>query len=443
MRETRRWILTAAALLLGLALPAAAQYVVESNQIYHLWSPSVAYDYYSDWMVAGYTDNDTPGNSVCWYANSCTANVTSRRLNGSGSVQGEQVIAHTDYEAQKDPAIAFNPDRSEYLVVYYDNTRGDSTLTSCGYGGVNNNSDIYGYRLNVYGQKISGRIDISGSGYYSWHNVRPKVAYNRTSRRYMVVWQTAPVNDVCNTGIPNAPWRVRGRMLDEYGNPATGVFGVSNVQDTHESPDVAAHSSNDRFMVVWQDRRYGSSPYIFGQLLNSNGQILFPSWDLIVGATSNNDRFPAVIHNPHDDQWLATWYAATGSYDQDREGPIMAQRLRGYDGYWIGGHFQIWGGNGGHPKVVYCTATQRYWVAFQGSGNAYVSTFNRSLGGLSVWTLASNAKAPSLPDACHPSSGKVPVVWEQNNYSPYYDLSYSPPWQGLPQTQDIYGTFLY
>jgi hypothetical protein len=421
--HARACAILAAAIGLSAATAGAQPFVID-NTAPPQWSPVGAYDGINNRYLIGYTDNDGPQTSWCTPATSCTANVTTRLLNGSGGFLGETVIAATPYEAEKEPAIAFNPILRNHLVAYYDNTR-SNVRSGCSIA----NGQFFNWsaiRTKVVGGSggASGGATISDPGLYYWHNVRPRVAYNANARVYLVVWQAATRESVCTNGIAGADWKVRARFVAENGAPIGPIFQPPYVTHVQGTPDVASHYFNDRFMVVWQDGRLGKGR-IFAQmirLVNGAPARVF-GYDLIVGASAYQDRFPRVVYNPTNNEWVATWYGARGTFTQDLSGQVWAQRLRGSDGYWMTpSHTPIYTPtNGGHPDVIYCTALQRFWFSWQlDGGHVRLSAFNRNLGRLADYTISTSGKSPAFaegyrlaspPDACKPD-GTTLVLWE-------------------------------
>lgn len=414
----------AAGWLLG-APSAGAQLAIDTTPQLQ-WSPTAAYDVTNNRYLVGYTDNDGPQTSWCTPATSCTANVTTRLLSSTGGVLGEQLIATTAYEAEKDPAIAYNPIAHNYLVTYYDNTRSNVT-SGCNIanGQFFNWSAIRTKIVNGASGAVGGGLIISDPDLYNWHNVRPRVAYNAIARVYLVVWQAATRESVCTSGIGGADWKVRARFVGENGAPVGPIFQPPFVTHVQSTPDVASHYSNDRFMVVWQDGRLGKGR-IFGQmvrLVNGSTPVRVFGYDLIVGASNYQDRWPRVVYNPTNDEWVATWYGARGGFTEDLSGQVWAQRMRGSDGYWMTtSNTAIYTStNGGHPDIIYCSSLQKFWLAWQiDGGQVRLSAFNRNLGRLADYTVSSSGKSPAFaegyrggtpPDACR-SDGTTLMVWE-------------------------------
>ena len=109
---------------------------------------------------------------------------------------------------------------------------------------------------------------------------------------------------------------------------------------TESSPDVAADSSGERFLVVWIDqRRYPGDIFstdVFAQLMAADGARIGPNRRLSAspGHPSLGRHHPSVAWNPVSGQWLVVW----GEHDR-----IVGQAVD-LDGSRAGGNFTVGGG---------------------------------------------------------------------------------------------------
>ncbi len=396
------------------ATAATAQHWVKYSNT-HQWTPSVTFNPHLGEWWASYVDHDN-NPSWCKPDNSCSANTKSRAYNAWGTYLRERTLANTLYIPDKDPFLAYNPDKRQFLAVWYDNARGSVWNGSCDL-----RADIKGRILDQWGNAVSGVLNIASD--YHYDQAFPRAAYNPVSKKYMVVWQELNTNHLCAVGfgaLNDGPWRVRGKILNDSGSNYTGNLSLANQDSNQERPDVVAHPSQDKFMVVWQDRRHGTA-HIFGQMFNRYGNKYFPSYELIVGLSSNgskNSRNPKVTYNIHDDHFVAAWTSAESGYNSD--GYVYANRMRGSDAAWIGSPVKVSSGvsnskDNEWADIMYCPATQQFWISWEkasGTRQPRIGRFSRSLSRNWWGTLAGHGKAVSLPDTCR-YDGQIMAVWEE------------------------------
>ncbi len=400
--------------------PASAQHWVENSSL-HQWTPSVAFNPSQNEWWSSYVDHDGV-NPYCTPANSCSANATARAFTSGGGFLRERVLADTLGIPDKDPYLVHNPHKNEFLAVWYDNAQGTVFNGSCDL-----RADIKGRILDRWGNPISGVLDISSNHYYN--QAFPRAAYDKAARAYMVVWQELSTSLLCSQGfgaLTSGPWRIRGRVLYDNGANKTGTLLISNQDSNQERPDIVAHNTQDKFMVVWQDRRHGTA-HIMGQMFRSNGSKYFPNYELIVGFSDNgnkNSRNPKVTYNYQDDEFVAVWTSAENGYISD--GYVYANRMRGSDGGWLDWPVKVSDGVSNEDDnewadITYCPATQQYWISWERADSPRkprIGRFSRSLSRNWWTTLSNNGKAVSLPDVCR-YDGQIMAVWEEWNLNPW------------------------
>jgi hypothetical protein len=161
-----------------------------------------------------------------------------RRIStGTAKLGGDFRINRGSVGNQQRPAIAWNGNDTQYLVVWQDGRN---------YGTSEN--DIYGRRADADATRISGDIKMSAE---SHDQLTPDVAFDPGSGRYLVVWKDWRKSATRGTDT-------YGRRIGADGSRASGEFRVSGPGATgHEDdPAVAYGSSLDQFLVVWSDWRW-------------------------------------------------------------------------------------------------------------------------------------------------------------------------------------------
>lgn len=182
------------------------------------------------------------------------------------------------------PSVAYNPDRQEYLVVWYNDRDG--------------NDDIRAQRLDKDGVKIGGPFYIAaGPGDDRRY---PDVAYNSKHKQYLVVWENQK-----SGGYKS----IRARRLSGTGalldSSDIVLSGETNLQ-TPSKPAVAYASTSDRYTVVFAETFHPAlTYYICAQLVTSNGTL--DGTNYLISITSDPTREPDIAYNRHANRHMVVW----------------------------------------------------------------------------------------------------------------------------------------
>ncbi|SEK56549.1 hypothetical protein SAMN05444354_101897 [Stigmatella aurantiaca] len=249
-------------------------------------SPTVSPEIGMDAPVYGPADNaqynpslayDGTNFLVVWYdlRRDSGADIYGTRVNSTGTVLDTAGIPiSTALYYQSAPAVTFNG--TNFLVVWNDDRNGSY--------------DIYGARVSSTGTVLdSNGILISGAS--DWQ-VAPSISHDGTN--FLVVWKdyrSETSSDIYGARVSN-----NGTILDINGIP------ISTAAQHQEAPSVAYNGTN--FLVVWQDNRSGSSADIYGARVNSAGTVLNIN-GIIISNNTNAQEAPAVAYNGSD--FLVVW----------------------------------------------------------------------------------------------------------------------------------------
>ncbi len=232
------------------------------------------------------------------------------------------------------PAVTYNPDADEYLVVWLADTENDDEY------------EIYGQRIDARtGAEIGPddfRIsDMGPDGDADFSAFSPSVAYNPNAGEYLVVWWGDDIDQ---------DFEIFGQRLDGGTGEEIGVndFRISDRISRGGFPAVVYNPNADEYLVVWHALPdTGSDPNpgaeIFGQRLDGSTaeevgcndfriSDMGPDGDANFGA-----GYPAVAYNASADEYLVVWRGdddSDGLVDGERE--IFGQRLDGATGLEIG-----------------------------------------------------------------------------------------------------------
>jgi hypothetical protein len=141
------------------------------------------------------------------------------------------------------PALAYNPDDQEYLVVYEYQREAEDY-------------DIYGQRLGWDGTLAGTEIGIWDQDDAAWQ-VLPDLLYVSSANRYYVVWSDR--RDV------NNGYDLYGRWLESDGSPATGSIPALYYPGDQTYVRLAGDPEHEQGLAVWVDYRSGAQD-IYGRL---------------------------------------------------------------------------------------------------------------------------------------------------------------------------------
>jgi hypothetical protein len=150
-----------------------------------------------------------------------------RYVQRNGALGSEYAIT-SSADHQELPAVAYNPDDDQFLVVW----QFRSGITQ----------DLYSQRVVAGGSPTGGMYPVCTQGDLQ---TTPAVAYNPAEDRYLVVWEDT--RDGADA--------IYGRALTR-GNMAAGPdFRACTYGSGQEYPDVAYNSTGGTFLLTWTDDR--------------------------------------------------------------------------------------------------------------------------------------------------------------------------------------------
>lgn len=284
------------------------------------------------------------------------------------------------------PAVVFNADQNEYLVVWV----GDTGLC-CG-----SDYEVHGRRVSASGVPLGEAVQIShGANDTSEHSLVslfPAVAYNPDAAEYLVVWS----GEDGENGTIDEEFEIRGQRLtaalaavgaDDFLISDMGPLG-STFYDA-DRPAVVYNGVDHEYFVVWSGDD-DDAPYA-----DNETEIFFQRLDGATGAEIGPDDArlssigpvgdanwlvfdPAVAHDPVRDEYLVVWTAAESAPAPFTWGlEIFAQRLDatgveiGADDFRIsdvGGIAETFY-DAEMPQVVFNPVTRSFLVTFRADDN--------------------------------------------------------------------------
>ncbi len=248
---------------------------------------------------------------------------------------GPRIPIAEDAATEFRPAVAYNSNHDEYLVVWQDT-----------------NDVLYARRVLPLGQ-LSAPFAVSTSAN---GGQAPAVAYDPVRDRYLVTF----VYDYWGNG---SDLDIRGRFIP-WDGPSSGLtdFTICDWTTNQGRPALAFAGPQDEYLAVWANSATPTVPsYISGQRIWANGSG-FPATNPFLISSGPEDRgFPDVAHNRTRNEYLVTWDANIGG------GNIYGVRLSGTGSILGSGEFVIagWPSNEQRPSVAACHRADQYLVAWQ------------------------------------------------------------------------------
>jgi hypothetical protein len=224
--------------------------------------------------------------------------------------------------APVDAAVAYNASNNQYLVAW----SGDGS-------GVDEEREIFAQRVGPTGEQLGGDFRISTTGPVNdpaRDAVDPTVAYNSRTGGYLVAWEADPFTN-------DNEREIFAQRLSATGGEQGGDTRVSNVgADGDAGRDgtdaaIAYNSIENQYLVAFRANNLATSGEyeIYARRLSAGAAQLGGEFRVstvgIDGDTSHGVEDPSTAYNPRDSQYLVAWEADGTAIDNKYE--IFAQRL--------------------------------------------------------------------------------------------------------------------
>ncbi len=285
------------------------------------------------------------------------------------------------------PAVAYNDQNSQYLVVWEGNDDVDGLVTG--------EVEIFAQIIDAAtGAEVGGddvRVSHMGSdGDTAVGGFHPSAAYNSTDNQYLVVWD----GDDDSVGLADEEFEIFGQLLSAAGAAIGPAFRISAMGGDGDPGFLARnavvvynHVSNE-YLVAWEGVEdvgaLGPDEFeIFGQLIGASGLEIGPDdfrvSDMGPDGDPAYDAFNASVgYNDNANQYLVVWEG------DDDTGPlvggefeIFGQLIEAATGLEIGDNdFQVSSTatdgigqfDATEPSVAYSGADDEYLVVWDGDG---------------------------------------------------------------------------
>lgn len=356
------------------------------------------------------------------------------------------------------PSLVYNGIQSEFLLVYEDR------LSSSQF-------QIKAQRLDANGAPIGAPNVVAAT---PRQHRKPRVAINRSTGGYLVVWHADDVNK-----------GVFGRLLSSLAEPLGDIIVIAPPRHGEQSPTVAYSPSPPHYLTAWVDYRNVTAD-VFAQRLSTSGQLL--GGNISVSLAPQSQFTPAVVYNDFSGLFFVTWAdrrlgsgavdiygrfvtndgALWGSeilicsagndqwtpvvtvneqtgdmlvaWQDERNAPqtynVYGQRIS-FTGSLLGGNFPVASIQSNHqasPNVTYGGGVYlASWEDMRAAGQVTNDIYARWFGsdgtalGPDLAIVADPDGQESPASAYHPDSGRFLVVWAS---------------MVAPENRDIYGMFV-
>jgi hypothetical protein len=317
------------------------------------------------------------------------SDIYAQRIDQDGNAQGSEIVVSNGADAQNAPHVAYNSRVNQWLVAWEDYRDRDAS------------------GIDIYGQRVLSGGSLAGQGnfvIYDGPDNQGDVALaarpTTTGAEYLAVWEDQRSGDGLEV--------VGQRIGAPWGTLNWHDFNISAPLESQEHPRVAYNSTDQQFLVVWQDGRDGNWD-IYAQIVLTTG---IPITDNIVVQDEAHQLVdPAVAHSPISDTYLVVW-------DDQDEGDIEGRVLNA-DGT-LGSALNVFNGaiTGTQPAIAYNSTANQYLVVFAyqaGVGNYDIYGRLVWAGGTvsgTAFAISDNAADQSLPQVDYNATDdEYLVVW--------------------------------
>jgi hypothetical protein len=345
---------------------------------------------------------------VFWNDRSGNDDIRAERVSWEGELLGGVwVSAGTGTERQY-PDVAYNSARNEYLVVW------EQYSTTGGAGQV----DIYGQRLSV--PTGPGHPQLQGSPFligpgtlFTADCLRPAVAYSSTSDGYLVVWQYGW-----------GSYKIQGRVVLSGGTPSGSVFDLSSPTSwSQERPDLAYNRRLNGYLVVWQ-QKVGDYD-IYGRIVHPSGTPVGPDSFTISSLAVWEETMPTVAAMPTATSMGA--YLVVWESDDSVDGAIRYLLMTG-DGTALD-YGPVWWYTGGDYAISAVAANEdsrQFLIVMKlVADTTWAQAISIDLTQWGPWCAIDSGPGADHPVVASGPGGEFLVVFDRSPFS----------------TRDIYGQF--
>lgn len=280
--------------------------------------------------------NDRPGND----------DIRAERVSRNGALLGGRWIAAGSGAERRHPDVAYNPQRNDYLIVWAEEVGAYSFIRTQRF-----TADLQPLPEGVQ-TLVAGVIGV-------YTSANPAVAYAFTDDKYLVVWEVE-----VNTPLAPPASSIAGHLVNGDGVKDGGSFNISldSGGAPRRNPDVAYNRSANRHLVVWQQAA-GALWDIHGQQVYGSGGL--HQGDITIAYYVVSSMAPAVAAiptTPTNDKFVVVWELQYAPNDRDIQGrPVQEDGTPGAV-FWVAWESGI---DESSPAIAGSEESLRYFVAWR------------------------------------------------------------------------------
>jgi hypothetical protein len=240
--------------------------------------------------------------------------------------------------------------------------------------------------------------------------IRPRAAYHSQVGEYLAVWEYV---------YSDTDHDIYARRLNSDGIPVANEVGVVTTSSSQMRPDVAAHTTNSEYLVVWE-HEYSAADHDIHAWRVTTGGIPTGS-ELGIASSSYNEGYPAVVYNPVAHEYLVVYERYSGS-DEFAQYDIYARRVAP-DGSLLGAEIVVANGTRDELRPAVAFGSE-YLVVWQGrqSGTTEYGIYGQRIAGngslvggpITISTWEGDQLVPRV--AYNSQFNEFLVTWEEHHW---------------------------
>lgn len=279
----------------------------------------------------------------------------------------EKISVHVYTEGAWDPDVCYGNDK--FLIVWEEGTAPYPPYTYFF------KQDIRGSIYSVSGTPIHEDFTIRTGQDPQWHHENPSAAYG--GGKFFVAWEHY------YTSTDPHSMNIKARFVTTSGSVDSSDTLICEEPDVQADPMVKFDNKNNRFCVVWEDARGGTTNYnIYGRLFDTSGNPVGGEKNICV--ESNSQFEPWVAFDPENENYMVVYEEKKGDFEMDIYGQLFNKNLDP-----VGNRFIVADGSTSirylYPCVEYSSEADRYLVTYNSGtpskmyrGSIYGKTYTPS-----------------------------------------------------------------
>lgn len=323
------------------------------------------------------------------------SNLYARRVTAAGALTGGLIQVAVTVVDEIDPAVDFNWVESAYLVVWasigIEGRTVDGQL-------INANGELTGSRT------VIGTIKTSAGG--EPVDAPVSVAYGRHLNQFLVAWHRyVPTED-------GGEFDIYARRTDPFGAPLGDPIPISTWQYDQVRPQLAFNLETHEYFIVWEDHHWGWGEYsdIYGQRVSYDGTVL--GSHIGVGWEGSGKRYrPQVVYKLPANEFLVAY-----EYEETTGLPDIYTRRVDWAGALMGDEVVVAGGGPRESSpAVAADYAETYVIVWEDGRNAEAQALDLYANGTTADFFSGAVFAGQMGDLTQPIHDVAVELYCSNN----------------------------